>query len=205
MYIPSSYEFEKGYRAFQQYEKRDAMYKTASFLIDHFWGQPSEMADSLGVLLLTWNQAFYRYGPFDFDALEKCISRNHHTLDGYRRRNILSYVPADDESIGILFEQFLSALEICEGKKVHTRSPVAVAKGLHLLAPSFFPLWDNQIARGYDCHYAYNPKGKYLIFIAKIKQVAEKLQGSIDMQATGKTLIKLIDEYNYAKYTKTWI
>jgi len=76
MHIPSPREFERGYRAFQQHdEKRGAMYKTASFLIDHFWGRPSEMADSLGVLLLTWNQAFYRYGPFDFDALEKCISR----------------------------------------------------------------------------------------------------------------------------------
>ena len=203
MYTPSLHEFEKGYRAFQQHEKQAGMYKKASFVIDYFWGRPREMADSLGVLLLTWNQAFYRYGLFDFDALEQCISQNYTLLDGYRKRNILSYSSADDESIGSLFEQFLSALEICEGKKARAKSPVAAAKGLHLLAPGFFPVWDDRIARRYDCHYASDPKGKYLVFTAKIKQVAEKL-GSIDTQATGKTLIKLINEYNYAKYTKAW-
>jgi hypothetical protein len=26
--------------------------------INHFWGHPADIADSLGVLLLTWNQAF---------------------------------------------------------------------------------------------------------------------------------------------------
>ena len=72
MDIPSQDEFRKGYLAFQKYEKRDAMYKVAIFLVCHFWGQPSEMADGLGVLLLTWNQAFYRYGIFDFDRLEEC-------------------------------------------------------------------------------------------------------------------------------------
>ena len=179
------------------------MYKKANFVIDYFWGRPREMAESLGVLLLTWNQAFYRSGLFDFDALEQCISRNYTLLDRYRKRNILSYAPADDESIGSLFEQFLSALEICEGKKARAKSPVAAAKGLHLLAPGFFPVWDGRIARRYDCHYASDPKGKYLVFTAKIKQVAEKL-GSLDTQATGKTLIKLIDEYNYATYTKAW-
>ena len=72
-YIPSREEFINGYKKFEEYEKRDAMYKVATFLVSHFWGKPAEMADGLGVLLLTWNQAFYRYGIFDFDRLEECI------------------------------------------------------------------------------------------------------------------------------------
>jgi hypothetical protein len=111
MKIPSPEEFRRGYQEFQRREKGDAMYKIASFLADHFWGKPAEMADGLGVLLLTWNQALYRYGSFDFDKLEKCMADN-----------------------------------------------------LYLLAPDYFPLWDDQIARAYGCHYSCNPSAKYSIW-----------------------------------------
>jgi len=73
IHIPSKKEFIRGIKTFERHEKRDAMYKVATFLVLQFWGKPSEMADGLGVLLLTWNQAFYRYGSFDFDELERCI------------------------------------------------------------------------------------------------------------------------------------
>ena len=65
------------------------MYKTAMFLVGHFWGSPGDMADSLGVLLLTWNQAFYRYGPFDFEKLEAAIAMNQERLEAFRARDIL--------------------------------------------------------------------------------------------------------------------
>jgi len=84
--IPAIDDFRRGYQAFQKRERRDAMYKTATFLVNHFWGKPADMADGLGVLLLTWNQAFYRYGPFDFQRLEDCIAKNEPTLDLFRRR-----------------------------------------------------------------------------------------------------------------------
>ena len=205
MNIPSPAEFKEGYHAFQRRERRDAMYRIATFLVDHFWGSPSEMADGLGVLLLTWNQAFYRYGRFDFDRLEECIFRNLNLLQEYRERNILSYSPTDDKSIRHLFQQFLAALQICEGKKKGTRSPVAVSKALHLLAPAFFPLWDVEIARAYHCRYNYNPVDKYLTFLKRMRRMARELQLVVDPQETSKTLLKLIDEYNYAKFTKGWI
>src|SRR5262245_45793670 len=131
-----------GYLAFQKRERRDAMYKTATFLVEHFWGKPSEVAEGLGVLLLVWNAACYRHGLFDFDALEKCIAANQHLLNEYRSRNILSYTPKDDAKIRRLFQDFLEALKICQGKCKGRRTPVGVAKALHLLAPAFFPLWD---------------------------------------------------------------
>jgi hypothetical protein len=72
------------------------MYKTATFLVNHFWGHPADIADSLGVLLLTWNQAFYRYGPFDFQRLEKVITTKQPVLDSFRSRDILTYSSADE-------------------------------------------------------------------------------------------------------------
>jgi hypothetical protein len=199
----SAEELKKGYVAFQQRERRDAMYKTATFMVQHFWGQPTEVAEGLGVLLCIWNQAFYRNGPFDYDLLENCIAKNQMLLNALRKRDILSYSPHDNRKIKLLFQEFLDALRICEGKCVGRGSPVAVAKALHLLAPSFFPLWDETIARAYDCYYTGDAPGQYMAFFVKTKAIAEAVAPQVTLK--GKTLLKLIDEYNYAKYTKGWI
>jgi hypothetical protein len=191
-------ELQAGYTAFQAHEKRDAMYKTATFLVNYYWGRSKEMSDALGVLLLTWNQAFYRYGLFDFDELENFIARNQESLTGFRKRDISSYTPVDDNEIMRLYEQLLIALQIAEGKVAGRQSPVAVSKGLHLFAPAFFPLWDDKIAKAYNCHYQYLP------FLRKMKDLVGLLSPHITTSGSNKTILKLIDEYNYAKFTKEW-
>jgi len=181
------------------------MYETATFLVNHFWGKPADMADGLGVLLLTWNQAFYRYGPFDFQKLEDCIGKNELTLDLFRRRNIVSYILDDDAVVKNLFDNFLDALRLCEGPKKGTSSPVAVAKALHLLGPSFFPLWDAAIAKHYGCPYSQQPAQQYILFLRKMKEFVAMLGNVVAPGEHGKSLLKLIDEYNYARFTKHWI
>lgn len=197
-------EFERGYSAFQARESRDAMYKTATFLVEHFWGQARDMADGMGVLLLTWNQAFYRYGSFDFALLEDALRANMPTIEQLRPRNIQSLQEADEPTIERLFMSFLDALRIKEGKKKDCKSPVAVAKALHLLAPRFLPIWDGKIAKAYACHYNKHPDRKYVAFAHKMKALARQLQEHVPPDC-GRTLLKLIDEYNYAKHTKGWI
>ncbi|MCJ7496694.1 MAG: hypothetical protein MUO78_00980 [candidate division Zixibacteria bacterium] len=196
-------EFKRGYEKFEEHEKRDAMYKVAKFLVFNFWGKPPEMADGLGVLLLTWNQAFYRYGIFDFDKLEKCVTDNLRKIETFRTRDITSLSNSDEDDIKELFDEFLKALQIDSGKKQETTSPVAVAKALHLLAPKFFPLWDYKIAKAYKCYYNEKPAEKYIIFCKKTKTVADQLRNYV--HRSEKTIVKLIDEYNYSKYTKGWI
>ena len=197
-------EFQKGYLAFQAREPRDAMYKTATFLVDHFWGQPRDMADGTGVLLLTWNQAFYRYGSLDFALLEDALRANMPVIEGLRTRDIQSLVQADEPTIRQLFLAFLDVLRIKEGKKKDCKSPVAVAKALHLLAPSFLPIWDDKIAKAYACHYSPNPDWKYVAFAYEMQALARQLQEHVPAEC-GRTFLKLIDEYNYAKHTKGWI
>ena len=192
-------EFERGYRAFQAREPREAMYKTATFLVEHFWGQPREMADGMGVLLLTWNQAFYRYGSFDFACLEEALRTNMAIIERLRPRNIESLVKADEPTIKRLFLVFLDALRTERGK-----SPVAVAKALHLLAPDFLPIWDDKIARAYGCHYNRHPDKKYMVFAYEMQRLSRQLQEHVPPDC-GRTFLKLIDEYNYAKHTKGWI
>lgn len=197
-------EFERGYRAFQERDPRDAMYNTATFLVKHFWGKPRQMADGMGVLLLTWNQALYRYGSFDFALLEDALRANMAVIEALRSRNILSFVEADEPAVRRLFLGFLDALRIKEGTKKGCKSPVAVAKALHLLAPDFLPLWDAAIAGGYGCRYSSHPDQQYVSFAYKMQTLARQLHEQVP-PSCGRTFLKLIDEYNFAKHKRHWI
>jgi hypothetical protein len=204
MEIPSSDAVLRGSETFERNEPRDAMYKVATFLVDHFWGCPAKMADGLGVLLLTWNHAHYRYGAFNFGSLENCITQNMVKLEGYRVRDILTYAPDDKPEIVALFGELMLALEIAEGRSQGRKSPVAVAKALHLLAPGFFPIWDKRIALAYRCDYSNLPTEHYIRFMEICQNLAQKLQ-MVVRPAPGKTCLKVIDEYNYSRFTKGWV
>ena len=213
----------EGSRAFVEKEKRDAMYKVATYLVSEFWGKPRDITDGLGVLLLTWNQALYRYGSFDFELLEKCLNENMGKLQQLRERDIFSYNDKDANITKGLFDSLLEALQDPKGRK----SPVAVSKALHLMAPKFFPLWDNDISKAYGCHWYYSEAAadKYLEFMGKMRTLAENiLQNFIDTEGGTretaikticercsrnmpftKSLLKIIDEFNYSRYSKNWV
>ena len=180
------------------------MYRVATFLLREWWGDYPQMADALSVLLLTWNWAFYRYGMFDQGRLEKCLEHNWATIEAFHSRQIASFNGQDHASLRDLFLGLLKALEISKSKKKGCKSPVAVAKALHLLAPGFLPPWDNAIAKAYGCGYGADPDRAYLRFCEIIREVAVGLK-TAGRPSAGKTLLKKIDEFNYTKYTKGWI
>ncbi|HET6882051.1 MAG TPA: hypothetical protein VFI31_17925, partial [Pirellulales bacterium] len=200
-------ELRRAIDVVEKHETRAAQYRVATFLVDHFWGKPENavdgvgVAEALGVLLASWNMAFYRFSPFDYKCLEECLAKNETLIGDFRERDILSYDPADDDDrIRAIFDDFLRALACCRGKVKGKTSPIAAAKALHMLAPKFFPLWDKKIAKAYRCNYATEPAKKYLRFMRKTKEIAENLAGDVEVGA--KTLLKMIDEYNYTKYAK---
>lgn len=205
MQILTTDDVVRGAAAFQAHETRDAMYKVATFLVDHFWAHPADMADALGVLLLTWNQAFYRYGSFNFDELEGCIERNLPSLRAFRARDIQTFNSADEALVVHLFTDFLDALRVRKDGVPGNASPVAVSKALHLLAPAFFPLWDQEIAHSYGLGYSSHADQKYVKFMHAMKAIAGSLDTTRLSTASAKTLLKLIDEYNYSHFSKSWI
>jgi len=180
------------------------MYRVATFLVNQWWGKPADMADAIGVLMLTWNQAFYRYGRFEFSKLESFLKKNISVLTQFRKRNIRTLALDDEKEIIRLFDELLDALKIqSENHKVDGRkSPVAVAKALHLLAPNFFPLWDDKIARAYSIYYRSEPARKYVEF-CRINKELERQLGSCVRDS--EQFLKLMDEFNYAKYTFGWV
>jgi hypothetical protein len=194
---------QKGCDEYDKRERRAYVYDTTMFLVKHFWGNPKKVAEGLGVLLLVWNNAFYRNRAFDCNALEKYIAHNQSLLDEYKDRNILTYTSEDDAQIKQLFEQLRAAIQICDGKRKGKTSPVGVAKALHLLAPSFFPLWDQKIAKACDCYYKNDAAGQYIRFIKCMKKHCQELEPFVKV-GEGATLLKRIDEYLYSEQQK-WI
>lgn len=196
-------ELALGSRLFEEREGRNSMYRVATFLLKEWWGQYGHMTDALTVLLLTWNGAFYRYGMFDQDTLEACLKAHWPTIDGFRPRSIASMSAADEAPLRVLFLALREALRIAHGKHAGAHSSVAVAKTLHLLAPHFLPIWDQRIAHAYDCRYARDPAAAYQRFCWIIRDIAATLAPIAP--DSDKTLLKRIDEFNYAKYSKGWI
>ena len=202
--IPSREEFLRGIKEYERREQREAVYKIAALVVARFWGEHSLVADAVTALLVSWNQAFYRYGMFDIARLERSIRDNFEAIEDFRAKDISTLVHGEDKDwVQLLFYEFLEALQIAAGSSGGRKSPVSASKALHLMAPTFFPIWDRKIAPAYGCAYASNPGDAYWKFCRVTRDVAKATRGYT--ARTNKTLVKLIDEYNYSKFAKGWI
>jgi len=204
----TSKDIERGCATFEKKEGRDSMYRVASFLLQQpdCWGNVSRVADALAVLLLTWNAAFFRYsgGRLDQEGLERCLRKHWIIIERFHSRDIITFTSEDAPTVRMLFDDLLDALEIeTSGTHDIRQSPVGVAKALHLLAPGFFPIWDHAIANAYHCGYGENPAEAYIRFCGMIREVAKGL-GEV-APVSGKSMVKRIDEYNYARFSKGWL
>ncbi|MCL4545175.1 MAG: hypothetical protein M1118_11360 [Chloroflexi bacterium] len=109
------------------------------------------MAKAVAILLMTWNMGYYyrcigpgkwspTSNPFNLDhwsELQGAIRDNQSELQRFRRLRLQTIIlERERESVYSVFDKFAT---LC--------GPVGAAKALHLLAPQFFPLWDNAIAR----------------------------------------------------------
>lgn len=209
-------------KAYQSEERRDPTYRVATLFISQFWGNPVDIADGLGVLLLVWNQAFYRYGQPDFRLLKSVVTQHMKQIEDFRKRTILDFdLRLDGPEIVQLFGAFLGPL----AARKHN-SPVATAKAIHLLAPDYLPLWDDKIARAYRCHWKSSGHSaqEYLDFTERIADLCRKVVNDYSKQrgiasreaamqeicrqctfdGFRRSLPKVIDEYNYVKYVKPW-
>jgi len=192
---PTFDELKKARQLFLANEPRDLFYRAATELVDLAIRGESELrvAEAIAVLLQTWNRPYYTYRRFDgqhFSDIEHLVSSHEETLATFRPRSIESFCGEDETTIERVFKSFEEVL-----------GPVGASKSLHLLAPRFFPLWDNAIARAYGVGLRKRGKNaeRYCQFIGITKEQCEGLSGE---EAIGRNPIKAIDEYNYCRYTK---
>ncbi|HEX9862703.1 MAG TPA: hypothetical protein VGB11_05400 [Candidatus Bathyarchaeia archaeon] len=153
---------------------------------------------------------------FDVDKISRCITESKNDLDVFRkcRFEIVDLLPLK-ASIQDIFQKFQES----------AGSPVAASKVLHVLVPHFFVMWDNAIRAGYGCGIKYDKaimrNETYYVFLVRTqKELQEAIQSYADSHSIKnfvdasnalirelhpdgrKTLAKIIDEYNFMKFTR---
>jgi hypothetical protein len=134
------------------------------------------------------NRQYYRFRPEEArdlrENLEPLIAAELAILLEFRRRRIATLTGADEQAVRRLFGRFRPTL-----------GPVGTGKALHVLAPNFFPLWDNAIAS--NC--GVSLEDGFFQFMLLMKEQVVNLP---DELAPGLTALKAIDEYNYLQASK---
>jgi hypothetical protein len=191
---PSLSAVQNARKRFDEVEPRSLFYRAATELVRLARKNEIDLdlAESLAVLLQTWNLTYYRFtrklDAEHLSAIRALINSNQAYLSTLRDRKIASLHAEDADSVQRLFEDFARLL-----------GPVGAAKSLHLLAPAFFPLWDNEIACRYRCRLSKPRNAKqYWSFMQKAKVQVE------DLAAVGAEIpdpLKALDEYNYVQFT----
>jgi hypothetical protein len=205
MMIPSNYiltvsDLKKAHSIFRTKEPRDLFYRAATELVrlaleDSNSSLP--VADALAVLLQTWNSAYYRFRKPDmknhYRRIDSVYDKHRKTLSSVRCRTIEDLHDDEKPIIKNIFRDF----EVVLG-------PVGAAKALHLLAPSFFPIWDRAVATKYKVTLgeAGTNANRYWRFMEIARFQCLKLKGKISDSAN---LLKRIDEYNYCKFSRHWM
>lgn len=181
---------------YKQVEPRDLFYRAAIDLVGRARlgsDAPLTLGEAVAVLLFSWNQAFYRYhrpSNDHVDDVEALIARHRPALDGWRATRLASETIGDRRSIEATFGDFEDLL-----------GPVGAAKGLHLLAPTFFPIWDRTIAGAYGC--GLGTRGTNAPKYVRFMQVTAAQCAELE-RAGGAPIdvVKALDEWNYVMFTR---
>jgi hypothetical protein len=150
---------------------------------------PDELATAVSEWLQDINRGnYYRFRPKDAATLTqrlKPIMRELNALLKFRQRSIISLANSDETEVLRLFGLFRAEC-----------GPVGAGKALHVLAPTFFPLWDDAISRGYGV----SKETGYFQFLKIVKDEVLNLTEEVE---PGVTALKALDEYNYLEASTT--
>ncbi len=195
--MPSVDDLEKAHKIFFEKEKRDVFYRAAILLMPlALSGQITlSAADVLEIVLQSWNSQFYRFHPWSpghHHDIEQLVVDFQPQISAARTRSISSCSKGFNGDEGWIWLTFVGFSKVLRA--------VGAAKALHVLAPTFFPLWDRTIARK-----AYGVPLDETGYIAMMRTVQVQEKGIGDNQTLGSDFLKLIDEYNYCYYKKRWL
>ena len=182
---------------YREIEARDLFYRAATDLVRRArddQASPLTLGEAVAVLLFSWNSALYRYTPATVDhvaRIESLLTANLPALDRWRPGELHpAALLGESTEIAATFTDFETLL-----------GPVGGAKALHLLAPGFFPIWDDKIAAAYGCRLgkAGTNGRRYVRFMSCTAEQCQRLRGELGVPAD---LVKALDEWNYVTITR---
>ena len=144
-----------------------------------------ELATATAEWLKDLNRQYYRFRPGEAatltQKLKPILQRELETVLSFCNRSIKTLTKSDEVEVFRLFGLFRTEC-----------GPVGAGKALHVLAPKFFPLWDNGIAQSYGV----STESGYFQFMNAVKAQVLNLPEEI---APGVTALKVLDEWNYLR------
>lgn len=211
--LPSdSTEVKQYVRQFEDHELRKVLYDAARQKRAN-----GEIRDAIKIVLLGWNWRAYN----DTDLSNEDLNRQ---VEGFieSNRRLLDYLASAGhtlETINLEHSFGGTSLEEHMVKEFNDflDNPAigytGASKAFHMLYPAVFMMWDQAIKDAY--HQEGEPrhrkasagKGEHTsgtgeCYVVFLKEIKEFVESELDMkQFSNKTPAKVMDEYNYAKYT----
>ena len=189
--LPSDREVLDKQAIYADAEPRDLAYKVARELVERAYSGDASFSqtDGVAILLTIWNAGFYRFRPRLMRTLvpdlDRLIASHDGALVHFRARSAGEYDSATDGPVvEQLYRDFVAVLW-----------PVGSAKALHVLAPSFFPIWDQAIARHF--HLALSPPAASVASYLRLMDIAARF-------VRGSRLVdplKALDEWAFVRFT----
>lgn len=195
--MPTPEEITEAHEVFEARETRQRFYDEAREKVELALASGSlrDLSGALLVLLKTWNKSFYRFRPFTPQHqldIEKLLDQNKNMILSFRARSIGGFGPEDESLVSPLFTDFECVL-----------GPVGAAKSLHLLAPRFFAVWDRKVAKHYHLRLRRigQNAGRYCQFMIITQGQCQALGADWHL----RNPLKMLDKYNYCKYSRQWM
>jgi hypothetical protein len=169
----------------------------------------SEIKETIIEFLKRWKiRNVNRIVPTELKEVLRKLSKYFNTL---RNCNLIDLefnkeidINGRKKRISEIIKEIYSHLEHVNGI-----GPTSASKIMHCIIPSLFMMWDEKIRNGYG--YAGNAAG-YLKFLRESQQILKNIVASYGKSpeelcyevspTISRTLVKLLDEFNYMKFTR---
>jgi hypothetical protein len=191
-YAVSLEDLSRARVAYERDEPRDLFYRVAGALIADAEAGVGRFStvEGLAILLQSWNLGWYRRQRHAFDqahytAIGDLLDTNKARLARLRERPVETMTADDRPTVEQTFDHFAGVL-----------GPVGSAKTLHLLAPRWFPIFDNYILGAF---HIWGRDGRaYWQFMTAIQAQVHMVGGET---TAGPMVVKALDELSFCRFT----
>jgi hypothetical protein len=191
LHHPTADELRRAHELYVEREQIGYAYRVGRHMLA---GSEFTAAEAIHLLMRTWNARAKKSRILTVSAVAELLEATVGKFDRFDDRHIVTLVDAERDIVAELYAAFREVL-----------GGVGAAKALSLLSPRFFPIWDTKIAiayLGYGWATRKAPAEHYLTFI---DYAIEQCTAAVTEAEFGEVLLKTLDEWNYAVWTKGWM
>lgn len=205
-------EVLKNTRRFEENELRKVLYSVARQK-----RESGDIRDAIKIILLGWNWRSYAGSDISNEQInqqiEKFIKSQEQLIEYFVNSDQTLETIEFDRGVGgtPIDEHIINGFnELLENKAIGT---TGASKAFHMLYPTVFMMWDKAITEEYHregeplhwesgANRGEHKRGEGECYVNFLKETQQFVETTLDMDRfRGKTPAKVMDEYNYAKYT----